>query len=274
MSNINYEQLPNEQNQNIENTNASAYEKKRNIRKIGEAAFEGFATFLFMCAIFFTKGDAAVFAFGMWVILTVFGPISGAHVNPAITIGFYFTEQDWVYGLIKMSLYITFQFIGCIAGIFLGVVIVGEHTFEIHSKLVGVTSWEIFFAEFFFTGTFFFIIAIATHAKYPPCKIGAINCAIIVAWFYCAVISGAKLSGAAYNPAVLLALNVSSKIDLKADSLKQIPVMVLGEILGVIFFAMVFKFIFNPFYEMVNDEKNKPAETKEFVEAKIKEEQV
>ena len=154
-SNNNYELLPNEHN---ENPNASAYEKKRNIRKLGEAAFEGFATFLFMCTIFFTheyeyrkkkvSGEGNVF--GFWVILIVFGTITGAHINPAITIGFYFIEQDWVFGLIKMSLYVIFQFIGCISAIFLAFVIVGEHTIFTNSPIVGgITPWKIFFAEFF-----------------------------------------------------------------------------------------------------------------------------
>ena len=73
----------------------SSYASKTNGRKFGEAGFEFFATFLFMFSIFFARGDVRIFAFGFWVILTVFGGISGAHVNPAITLGFYITDCEY-----------------------------------------------------------------------------------------------------------------------------------------------------------------------------------
>lgn len=254
MSDINTDQIT-----NSPAPQASAYEKKRTVRKLGEAAMEGFATFLFMSAIFYCRGNVALFAFGFWVILSVFGGISGAHVNPAITIGFYFVEQDWLYGLLKMALYTLFQFIGCIAGVFIGTVIVGEKPIAVITPN-GISDWQVFFSEFFFTGTFFFVIAIATHAKYPPTKFAPVNCALIIAWFYMAVNGGAVLSGAALNPAVLLTLNLSSKISAGNEVMKRIPMMVLGEIVGVIIFAVIFKYIYSPFWELVNDEKEKEAE--------------
>jgi glycerol uptake facilitator-like aquaporin len=250
--------------------NGSPYANKSISRKLGEAGFECFATFLFMCTIFFTKGQVEYFGFGFWVILSVFGPISGGHVNPAVTIAFYFIEQDWVYGLMKMGLYIVAQFIGCFAGVGLAYGIVGEQIFQVGtgSELFK----QAFFAEFFFTGTFFFIIAVCTHAKYPPTKFGPFNCAIIIAWFFMCCKAGGHLSGAAYNPAVLLALNLTTSAFGKNKEMatKNVPPMVAGEIVGAVVFAMVFKYVYCPFYEMIMDEKNNASESNGFLEVKTK----
>lgn len=243
----------------LESVNLSSYEHKSTTRKFGEAAFEGIGTFLFVCLIYFTEGDVTKFAFGFWVILSVFGPISGAHVNPAITIGFYFAEQDWIYGLMKMGLYFLFQFIGAFAAVGLGVAINGEASFAIGLEKV---AGKAFFAELFSTGTFFFIIAIATHAKYPPTKFGPVNCALIIGWFVSAVMVAGPLSGAALNPAVLLAVNTIANCYTKkfANPLKIVPSMLLGEVVGVILFAIIFKYVYCPMYESIQEEKEKSPE--------------
>lgn len=235
----------------------SSYASKTNGRKFGEAGFEFFATFLFMFSIFFARGDVKIFAFGFWVILTVFGGISGAHVNPAITLGFYITEQDWVYGLMKMGLHIVAQFLGCILGVLVGYPFLGsEEMFFIGS---GIHSHgRAFFGEFILTGTFFFIIAIVCHPKHPPTNLAPVNCLIIVAWFYMAALEGGKLSGSAFNPAVLLAINLTASMTKGSATRYNLGVMILGEFLGVIVFALIYKFIYCPFWELIQDEKNQP----------------
>lgn len=254
-SNIEKAQI--EENLANENCKASAYAEKSFARKLGEASFEGLATFLFMCTIYFSKGKIEIFIFGMWVILSCFGGISGAHVNPAITLGFYAIQGDYFHGLLKLFLYAVFQQIGCILGALLAFYVVQEEILYIQ-PYQGVSEGNVFFSEFFFTGTFFFFIAFVCHEKYPPSNITPVNTGIIVSWFYLIVNAGSKLSGAAFNPAVLLTLNALAKFGAhKTGAFAHVWIMITAELAGVIVFGLIFKYLFVPFYELTHEKNNK-----------------
>jgi len=231
---------------------SSAYGDKTLGRKLGEASFEGLATFLFMCAIYFSKGRIEIFIFGMWVILSCFGGISGAHVNPAITLGFYAIQGDYFHGLTKLFLYTVFQMLGCVLGALLAYYLILEEIIYIQ-PYEGVSTGNIFFSEFFFTGTFFFFIAFVCHEKHPPSTIVPVNTGIIVSWFYLIVNAGSKLSGAAFNPAVLITLNALARFGAnKLQAFSNVWIMVAAELLGVLVFAYIYKLLFVPFYEFTH----------------------
>ena len=85
--------------------------------------------------------------------------------------------------------------------------------------------------------------------------------------------AGGHLSGAAYNPAVLIAVNALTISWSKSTKLTpNIPTMIAGEIVGAVFFALVFKFIYSPYYVTIMEEKNKASESTGYSEAKIKQE--
>jgi len=242
----------------------SAYGEKSLSRKLGEASFEGLATFLFMCAIYFSKGKIEIFIFGMWVILSCFGGLSGAHVNPAITLGFYSIQGDYIHGLVKFFLYLAFQMLGCTLGALLAYYLVQSELIYIH-PYQGVSEGNIFFSEFFFTGTFFFFIAFVCHEKYPPSNIVPVNTGIIVAWFYLIVNAGSKLSGAAFNPAVLITLNTLARFGAaKTEAFNHVWIMIGAQFAGVLVFGLIFKFIFVPFYEATHQSNKKADNNDEF----------
>ncbi|MEM9421350.1 MAG: aquaporin [Pseudomonadota bacterium] len=61
-------------------------------------------------------GNTFATAAGLVVLITVFGPISGAHFNPAVTIAFLLRREI---EFSTASLYITIQIIGAIIGVWL-----------------------------------------------------------------------------------------------------------------------------------------------------------
>merc|ERR1712151_488696 len=138
-------------------------------------------------------------------------------------------------GLMKMGLYFAFQYAGAFAAVLLGMA-VRQFSDTYPTILAQKNSWSTFFAEFFATGTWVFIIAIATHKKYPPTKMAPINTAVIIGWFYCVASIAGPLSGGALNPAVMLAID---SLNVASNSMRYDHARVFGEIVGVIFFAAV-----------------------------------
>lgn len=256
----------------LDNVNPNSYEHKSTYRKLGEAGFECLATFLFMFIIFFSKGNVQVFGFGFWVLLSIFGGITGAHVNPAITLGFYVTDKDYSYGLMKMGLYFLSQFTGCILAVLLGYAMrLKSETslFFIAPSLIDATQMRSFFGEFFATGTFFFVIAVVCHPKYPICNSAPLNTAMIVGWFYCVAMIMGSFSGSALNPAVLLVVNIAASVYGKTSvPYKFLGVDILGQLTGVVAFGLIYTFIYCPFLDMMHEENN--AKAAEFKKAEIK----
>lgn len=59
----------------------------------------------------------------LFVMVTIFGAISGGHFNPAVTLGVYVREAAWGKNLIFMLMYIVSQIIGAILGMMLASVV-------------------------------------------------------------------------------------------------------------------------------------------------------
>ena len=93
---------------------------------IFKAIFELFATFLFIFIIILCQKDISKFILGMWIILIVFGNFSGAHLNPAISLGFYINKGKYSSGLFKFAMYLLAQFLGCYLGIFVSFLMTGR----------------------------------------------------------------------------------------------------------------------------------------------------
>jgi glycerol uptake facilitator-like aquaporin len=209
------------------------------------AIFEMAAMFMFVNVIYFCQADVGKFIFGMWVILVLFGQFSGAHVNPAVTLGFYCYEGEYRKGLVKLLLYWLFQFAGAAIG--------AAISREFYKKLIFVSVptnrgiAEVMFSEFVFTGTFIFVILFVCSLITRPTKNSGWNCAVIVGWFYTIVQAGAHISGAAYNPAVLTILNLFAYESTESKALHYIVLMIVAQLLGVISHAYIFKYGFEKY---------------------------
>jgi len=56
----------------------------------------------------------------LFVMINIFGGISGGHFNPCVTLGVYVREAEWGRNLPFMLMYLMAQFSGAIVGMFLG----------------------------------------------------------------------------------------------------------------------------------------------------------
>lgn len=207
-----------------------------------KAIFELFATFLFIFLIILCKKDISKFILGMWIILIVFGNFSGAHLNPAISLGFYINKGKYSSGLFKFLMYIIAQFLGCYLGILISWLMTGKTTYlEIPSER---NILQVIFSEMFFTGTLFFIIIVVSFPQTTPSSKGYVNALFVVCWFFVIVNAGAMISGAAFNPAVLFCMNsvayFAGEAEAKRDFSKLIS-MILAQFAGVIIFAYIYK---------------------------------
>ncbi len=135
-------------------------------------------------------------ALTLMLFVYTIGPISGAHINPAVTIGL------WITGKINAKEALLYVITQVAAG---GLIFLLARHFElIHLTEAVKHSWNIVLAEG--TGTFLlaFGVAASVHGKVP-----SIICGIVIGGSLLLGITLAALSGSAgiLNPAVALAID-------------------------------------------------------------------
>lgn len=234
----------------VEKSDDILSEKERNEIFVS-AGFEMIATFFFIFLIYLCQNEISKFIFGMWIILVFFGKFSGAHLNPAISLGFYIHYGNYKKNFLKLFMYVVAQFTGCILGVLVSNMLTGEVIYiEIPEEK---NIFQIIFSELFFTGTFFFIILFCCEVTAPSTK-SYINCLLIVSWFYVIVNAGAFISGAAFNPAVLSVMNLFAVLynieSSKTNTLKLLC-MIIGQLSGVAIFALIYKNLFFKYYYFI-----------------------
>ena len=246
------EQLSSSNNDNTDKTSEKSFDHhdydNSKLETFKNCCYEIFATFLFVLVIYFCKGKASDFSFGFFVILVLFEKCSGPHLNPSFTLAFMiYKHQVNLKGIIESVLYIISQVVGAYLGALLSKGVNPENIVYIvvHEEL---SVFAIIFTEFFFTATLIFVILFTVSDITKPSKDLAINCGIIICWFYMSASAGINISGAGYNPAVLIALNSLAYYWKDTNAMNQVGYIILAELLGGIIAALVFKYIYEPYY--------------------------
>lgn len=126
------------------------------------------------------------------VLISIFGPISGAHFNPAVTLFFGLRLEI---GIGVGLLYVVAQIVGAIAGVWAAHAMFGMPILEVSQKLRdGPAQW---WAEFF--ATFGLIATIAGAVRYTP------NAAAYLVGLYITAAYWFTASTSFANPAVTVA---------------------------------------------------------------------
>jgi len=199
-------------------------------------AAEFIGTFLLAAAIIAGQGQPIIIMFAIAGIVLLVGALSGAHLNPAITIGALVTRK--ITGLRAIG-YIVAQFVGALAALGLLNAFIGgaaEPTAGYAAAslyeaavLPAGKEWYVFFAEILGASILGFAVATALRAKNDRLTSAfTVGFGIFVALLFAAS-AAAYVSGTAIiNPAVALSLNA-----LKWELL-PLGVYVLAPVIGAV----------------------------------------
>lgn len=175
-------------------------------------------------------GNTIATGAGLVVLIHMFGPVSGAHFNPAVTLAVLSRrETDWRTAL----LYVTAQFVGAVIGVWLAHAMFAEPILQVSAKVRDGPSQGLAeaVATFGLIGTI-----IGTQRSRPEFTPVAVGLYITAAYWFTASTSFA-------NPAVTLARSLSNTFAGIAPA--SVPVFLIGQLFGTIaavgFFTWLFR---------------------------------
>jgi aquaporin Z len=193
-------------------------------------------------------------SFGLTILALVYtiGPISGCHINPAVTLAM------WINGKISArdsAYYVLAQCIGAIIGatILLGIAS-GNASYSITSTGLGLNGFgenspggytllSCFFAEVVFTFLFIFVVLGSTHKNAPK---GFAGVAIGLGLAFVHMVS-IPITGTSVNPARSIGpALVASLREWSVTPLVGLWLFIVAPLIGAILVAIVWKYIFEP----------------------------
>ena len=190
---------------------------------------------------------ATALAFGLVLLALAYtlGPISGCHVNPAVTLGFLVSGRIELDEAIR---YWVAQFVGGIVGAaILWALVSGApswsaHTVGLgadgygHNSMVGIGAGGAFATEVVLTFIFVLVVLGATSRIGSP---GAAGLAIGLA-LACVHLVGIPLTGTSVNPA----RSLGPAIIVGTSALKQVWVFIVAPLVGGVLAAGLYRYLF------------------------------
>lgn len=168
---------------------------------------------------------------GIVVLITIFGPLSGAHFNPAVSLVFA-ARREMSWGL--AAAYIAVQVAGAVAGAWLAHLMFGEPVLQLSHKLRDGPAQALSEA----VATFGLIATILGSIRFrPEVTPMMVGLYITSAYWFTASTSFA-------NPAVTVARSLSDTFAGIAPS--SAPAFVAAQLVGAALAAVLFGWLFNP----------------------------
>ena len=164
-------------------------------------------------------GNSMATGAGLIVLIHIFGPISGAHFNPAVTLAFVIRgETDHR----SAATYVGAQLVGAVLGVWMAHVMFAEPVFQISAKLREGPAQGLseFVATFGLVGTIF-----GTQRSRPEFTPIAVGLYITAAYWFTASTSFA-------NPAVTIARSLSDTFAGIAPA--SAPLFIIGQVAGAL----------------------------------------
>jgi glycerol uptake facilitator-like aquaporin len=178
-------------------------------------------------------GNTIATGAGLVVLIHIFGPVSGAHFNPAVTLAFAMRgEADRR----SAAAYVTAQLAGAVLGVWMAHAMFAEPILEVSTKLRGgpAQGFSEFVATFGLIGTIF-----GTQRSRPEFTPVAVGLYITAAYWFTASTSFA-------NPAVTVARSLSNTFAGIAPA--SVPLFIAGQLAGTVAAVGLFTWLFKEEY--------------------------
>ena len=212
------------------------------------ALVDGLGIFFLVTAVMLTAGNVNKVIFCVYTIIMVIGNVSGAHINPTVTLGIWVYNGDLLakHHLVKLFSYIGCHFVLAFFAAFLSRII---YNAESVMFITTYDSFRVFLIEFLFTGTLVFVVLLINTKATRPTDTTWVNGMIVALHLYFIIVANDNISGGSYNPAVYFGINLIAYIYGNNLAFNYLPVMLTAPFLGSVTFALIFKYIFKPAYE-------------------------
>jgi glycerol uptake facilitator-like aquaporin len=174
-------------------------------------------------------GNTLATGAGLVVLIGVFGPVSGAHLNPAVTLAMLMRRAITARAA---AAYIVVQVLAAILGVWAAHLMFGEPVLQVSHKLRGgpALAWSEFVATFGLFATIFGV------SRFKAENVGlAVGLYITAAYWFTASTSFA-------NPAVTLARSVSDTVAGIAPV--SVPAFILAQLAAAVVATVVFGWLF------------------------------
>ena len=198
-------------------------------KKVAMLVAEMIGTFALTCAVFAMAGRTSFPFFAalsagltLAIMVLVIGPISGSHINPAVTVGMWTMKKI---STLMALLYIAAQFVGAILALRMNQYFLAQ---PIKNSVTSNFDWKILIAEGIGTLVFTFGIAAAVYGKYEGGKLAA----AIGGSLFVGVLIASYGSNGVLNPAVALGIGSWNTAYLLGP--------IVGAILGMNLYGMLF----------------------------------
>ncbi|WP_114228454.1 MULTISPECIES: MIP/aquaporin family protein [Sphingomonas] len=174
-------------------------------------------------------GNTLATGAGLVVLITIFGPLSGAHFNPALTLVFWLRREI---GAGHALAYAAVQLLGAVLGVWAAHLMFGEPVWQVSTKLRAASGqgWSEVVA------TFTLVLAILGSLRFRPDATPLIvGLTITSAYWFTASTSFA-------NPAVTLARSLSDTFAGIAPA--SVPLFIGGQLVGAVLGGLLGRWLF------------------------------
>ena len=212
---------------------------------------ETISCIIFMLIENYSQGDLTKLIFGLYILITILYPVSGANMNGCVSLALWYYEEEFVkvHVLRRFGYILLIQPLGIFLGQMISLGVIGSNL--VYSKVhPEVDSFTIGFSEFLWTGCLIFTALHMIVSRYtrPTNQLG-LNIAIFFVMLYFVSAIGGPYASGSYNPTKYLITGAIANLrGIEPNALKRWYCYVIPQYIGTILFTLLFKYAFEPIY--------------------------